>query len=205
MTPYFVAIGGSTATGKTYVLQQLMRHFQSGEITLVSMDNYYKDAADQVPDPATGLVNYDEPETLMLDLFAQHMQQLKHGQDVSIREYTFLVDRPAATITYRPAPIVVVEGIFVFWLQALQPLLDLKVYLDAEEVVKLARRIPRDMTERKLSLDYILKQYLTQVVPSNKKYVEPFRFDADIIIPNHKLVDKSVAVLANHLKAVLRG
>ena len=89
-------------------------------------------------------------------------------------------------LVFRPAPIVVVEGIFVFHFEEIAKLLDLKVYIDAQEHVKLHRRIIRDRDERGYDLADVLYRYTHHVAPTYERFIAPYKHDADIVIPNNR-------------------
>lgn len=197
---YLVGISGGSASGKTHLLQRLMTAFEPGELTLISMDHYYKDLADQAREP-DGSVNYDRPEALMLDRFAEDVGRLMRGESVSIREYTFNVPGLAPRqLTFRPAPILVFEGLYVFYPEAVRRMLNLKVFVDADEHIKLSRRIRRDVVERQLTVEEVLDQYERQVVPAYREYVEPFKFYCDIVLPNNHSLETGTQVIVNHLR-----
>ena len=119
-------------------------------------------------------------------------------------EYTFNnPDVEPKTISYAPAPIILIEGLFVFYHPSVMNRLDLRVFVEAEDHIRLARRIKRDGKERGYPVDEVLDMYLKFVAPMYRKYVEPFKHDCDIIIPNNDHMENAVDVLAHHLDAVL--
>ena len=103
-------------------------------------------------------------------------------------------------LTFNPAPVVVVEGLFVFYFPELAELLDLKVFIDAKDYVKLKRRIVRDNNERGYDLEDVLYRYEKHVAPTYEKYIEPFKSEADIIVPNNHHFSKGLDVLVSYLK-----
>jgi uridine kinase len=198
--PYFVGVSGGSASGKTYLLNQLMKRIPESQITLISQDNYYKVLEQQTRKP-DGTVNFDHPDAIDLVKFTQDLQQLMEGQSLTIQEYTF--NNPLLTpkmLTYHPAPIILVEGLFIFYKTELFDLLNLKVFVDAEEHIKLSRRIVRDYSERGYKLEEILKQYEQDVIPMYNKFVKPYKESCDIIIPNNYHMDKAIEVLLDHLQ-----
>lgn len=198
--PYLVGVSGGSASGKTYLLNQLLKRIPERFITLISQDNYYKDLElqDRKPD---GTVNFDHPDSIDLNKFVKDLELLIQGHSVSIREYTF--NNPAITpkiITYLPSRIILVEGLFIFYKPELFDLLNLKIFVDAEEHIKLSRRIIRDYSERGYQLEEILKQYEQDVIPMYNKFVRPFKESCDVIIPNNHHMDKAIEVLLDHLQ-----
>ncbi len=197
--PFIVGITGGSASGKTTFLSQLLANFAPEDICLVSQDNYYLDRDQQVKDE-NGVVNFDLPSCIDGQAFAQDILRLSQGQTVTRKEYTF--NNPKVVprqLEYRPAPIVVVEGIFVFYFEAVAKLLDLKVYIDAKEYIKLRRRIFRDKVERGYDLDDVLYRYSHHVAPTYEKYIKPFKNDAHFIIPNNTGFDVGLDVLVTYL------
>jgi uridine kinase len=198
--PYIVGITGGSASGKTFFLHSLLSRFTKDEICLISQDNYYRPLHEQVRDP-NGVVNFDLPESINFQLYARHITDLRHSRVVTMPEYTF--NNPLLTprlLTFQPSPIVVVEGIFVFHFPEIADLLDLKVFIDAKEHIKLKRRIIRDQEERNLTLEDVLYQYEMHVVPTFEKYIQPHKEDADIIINNNAHFTKGLDVLTAFLK-----
>ena len=185
-SPYVVGVTGGSASGKTQLLSWLQQLLPTEYVCLLSQDNYYKEL-NLVDRDINRTTNFDEPSIIEQEEFARDLQLLKSGKTVQRREYTF--NNPDATpkmLTFAPAPIIIVEGIFVFHFQEVDRLLDLKVFIDAKEHLKLHRRILRDINERGFSLEDVLYKYTHQVVPAYEKYIAPYQHDADLIIPNNQ-------------------
>lgn len=199
--PYLVGITGGSASGKTYFLKSLMQALPQDKVCLVSQDNYYKDLHLQ-PKDEQGVENFDKPESLDEELYTAHIKQLVSGQEVRIKEYNFnKADVEPTYITYRPAPIIIMEGIFVYHFREVAKMLDLKLFIDATEMVKIKRRIVRDNRERGYDLDDVLYRYEHHVTPTYKRFIEPYKDQADLIIPNNHHVEKSLQVVVDHLLA----
>ena len=199
-TPYIVGITGGSASGKTTFLRKLLSAFPASDICLVSQDNYYKDREHQQAD-ANGVINFDLPTCIDGHAYAQDVQRLRNGETVTRKEYTF--NNPNVEpkmLSFEPARIIVVEGIFVFYFEEVARLLDLKVFIDAKEYIKLHRRIVRDKEERGYDLDDVLYRYTQHVAPTYEKYIEPYKYDADLIVPNNQHFDKALEVLVTFLK-----
>jgi uridine kinase len=199
--PFIVGITGGSASGKTTFLNKLLTSFAPENVCLISQDNYYKSREYQTKDP-NGVVNFDLPSCIDEEAYAHDILQVSQGKTVYRTEYTF--NNPNIVpkqLEFRPAPIVVVEGIFVFYFEEIAKLLDLKVYIDAKEYIKLQRRIIRDKVERGYDLDDVLYRYAHHVAPTYEKYIKPYKNDADIIIPNNNNFEKGLEVLTTFLNA----
>ncbi len=198
--PFIVGITGGSASGKTHFLNSLLASFPAEDICLVSQDNYYKPREMQ-PRDENGVYNFDTPQSIKFDEFAKDLKDLKLGKKVQRLEYTF--NNPNATprvLTFRPAPIIVVEGLFVFYYPEVASQLNLKVFIDAKEYIKLKRRIIRDNQERGYDLDDVLYRYENHVAPTFEKYIEPFKYDADVILPNNSSFRQGLEMLITYLK-----
>ncbi|SIT91397.1 uridine kinase [Pontibacter indicus] len=202
--PFIVGITGGSASGKTTFLKRLLASFSPENICLISQDNYYKDREHQTRD-LNGVVNFDLPSCIDDEAYAQDILKLSQGETVYRKEYTF--NNPNVVpkmLEFKPAPIVVVEGIFVFYFEEIARLLDLKVYIDAKEYIKLQRRIVRDKVERGYDLDDVLYRYTHHVAPTYEKYIKPYKNDADIIIPNNEKFDRGLEVLTTFLNSKIK-
>lgn len=200
---YTVGICGGSASGKTYVLQQLQQAFLPEQLMLISQDNYYKPIDEIAPEP-DGSTNWDLPQALNLQLIREHIEALLAGKRFTVPEYGFNnPEHVPKDIDYYPAPLIAVEGHFIFHDPQLNDILDLKIFVEAEEHIKLIRRIRRDTNERNIDLDYVFWQYEHQVIPTYKRYVEPYKNEADIILPNNGQLETGLHVIVNHLQAQL--
>lgn len=200
--PYFLGISGGSASGKTYLLKKILQRYPDGIITRISTDNYYRDI-EQLPEDDEGEVNFDHPSAVDLDRLAEDLNTIQAGQTVSMREYTFNnPDKVPGVIHFEPAPIILLEGLFVFYHPGIMQKLNLKVFVEAEEYVRLSRRINRDK-DRGYGTEEVLKMYTKYVAPMYRRYVEPFKHDCDIVVPNNDHMDRAVEVISHHLDWVL--
>lgn len=198
--PYLVGITGGSASGKTTFLNRLLAAFPEDQVCLVSQDNYYHPRDQQILDDQ-GVHNFDLPASIDAAAYAADVLALSQGREVRRQEYTF--NNAATTpkqLVFRPAPIVVVEGIFVLHFAEIAKLLDLKVYIDAQEHVKLHRRIVRDRDERGYDLADVLYRYTHHVAPTYEKFIAPYKHEADVVIPNNQHFEKGLEVLIGFLK-----
>lgn len=198
--PYIIGITGGSASGKTKFLNELLNVFSSSQLCLISQDNYYRPRSEQ-PVDENGVKNFDTPQSIDFEAYAKDILALKNGKVVQREEYTFNnPDKKPEILEFHPAPIIVVEGIFVLYYPEVARLLDLKLFIDTKEHLKLKRRIIRDNEERGYDLEDVLYRYEKHVYPTYEKYIEPFKFDADIIIPNNTHFEKALEVVISHLK-----
>lgn len=203
--PYLVGITGGSASGKTTFLRKLICSFAPEDICLISQDNYYHPRENQLKDEK-GVTNFDLPSSIDSQSYAQDVFKISQGQTITRKEYTF--NNPNVVpqdLVFNPAPVVIVEGIFVFYFEEVARQLDLKVYIDAKEHVKLHRRIMRDKVERGYDLDDVLYRYLNHVAPTYEKYIKPYKDDANLIIPNNHQFERGLEVLVSFLEGKIKN
>ena len=199
-TPYIIGITGGSGSGKTRFLTKLLDQFTPAQVCLVSQDNYYRNR-DEQPVDEKGVKNFDLPDSINFKEFKKDIIALKEGRSVSRLEYTFNNPKVAPKqIELHPAPVLVVEGIFVMYDKELAEVLDLKVFIEAKDYIKLKRRIIRDDKERGYDLDDVLYRYEHHVMPTYDKYIKPYKMDADIIIPNHTDFRQAMEVLSSFIR-----
>jgi uridine kinase len=199
--PFIIGITGGSASGKTLFLSRLLRSFNSEEVCLISQDNYYL-PRDQQPKDENNVSNFDTPQSIDFDGYVNDIDNLANGIPVFRKEYTF--NNPKANprvLEFRPAPVIVVEGIFVLYDKKLADMLDLKIFIDAKDHIKLKRRIIRDKEERGYDLDDVLYRYERHVIPTYEKYILPYKHDSDLVIPNNHNFDNALEVLVTFLKS----
>lgn len=201
--PYIVGITGGSGSGKTTFLRYLSEGYSAEEVCILSMDNYYKPRTQQVYDE-NGVQNFDLVDSIDTQTFFKDIIRLVSGETIVKEEYTFnnsLAD--ADMITIKPAPVMILEGLFVMHMKDLRSLLDLKIYIEAKDALKIIRRIKRDQTERNYPLEDVLYRYESHVLPSYEKYIFPYKNDVDIIINNNGNTDAILKILRNHFDIII--
>ena len=198
--PYIIGITGGSGSGKTTFLHQLTKIFSREELCIVSQDDYYRPRMEQYVDE-NGIQNFDLPDSIDHKSFVQDIQRLIEGETISRQEYVFnnALTTPK-TLTFEPAPLLILEGLFIFHIKELQALLDLKVFIHAKEDLKIIRRIKRDRVERNYPLEDVLYRYEHHVSPTFKQYILPYKEDADIVINNNESFDEAFRVFIGFLK-----
>ncbi len=198
--PYIIGITGGSGSGKTVFLRALAAAFSNQELCIISQDDYYRPLTEQQKDE-NNIENFDIPSSINDEAFANDVKKLLNGESIQREEYMFNNDEAEPKIlTFSPAPIIIVEGIFIFHFKKISELIDLKLFVDAREELKIIRRIKRDLIERNYPVDDVLYRYEHHVSPSFKKYIEPYRPEADIIINNHNNYQNAAQLVIGFIK-----
>jgi len=198
-----IGITGGSGSGKTTFLHQLKDKMGEQKICILSADNYYLPTEVQSCDDQ-GIVNYDLPTAINRDELVRDVKRLIEGQVVEREEYTFNnPNRTPEQLSFHPAPIIILEGIFVFHYEELASMIDLKVFLYTSESTSLSRRIRRDRLERNYPLEDVLYRYENHVLPIYRKYIEPIKEQADILINNNHNFQQGLLVMEGYLNHYL--
>lgn len=192
-----IGVSGGSASGKTEIARAAARALKPAATMVLSEDDYYGDHGAS-PDFEAAHFNFDHPQSRDHKLLAKHLAALKSGKPVKAPIYDFTIHRRRSdTRTLQPAEIVFVEGIHLFCTPALRELFDIKVYVDAPDDIRLARRLLRDVNERGRTAQSVVGQYLTTVRPMHHEWTHPNRDCADLTIRN----DAAAARPSDHLTA----
>ena len=153
--PYIIGIAGGSGAGKTFFLKSLRQHFDEKALCIISQDNYYRQATEQILDE-NGQINFDRPEGIDDAAFLEDVALLSENQTVTRQEYMFNQPGVAGQIMeLKPAPVVIVEGLFIFHFPKIKEIFDLKIFINSEHQIRLERRLIRDNKERGLSEEII--------------------------------------------------
>jgi len=202
--PFVIGVAGGSGSGKTFFLNCFLNHFTDSEICLISQDDYYKPMATQ-PIDENGWINFDLPVCIDDQKLLEDLRTLIAGGNVQKKEYTFNVAEDKARIlNIKSAPIIVVEGLFIFHYQELAGLFDMRIFLDADEELTLYRRIKRDTAERGYTEDMIMYQWVNHVLPAYNAYLLPYKNTADKVILNNTHVANDILAVTEELSSELR-
>lgn len=198
---YIIGISGGSGSGKTTFVRKLKSLFSEEQVCFISLDNYYLPREEQYTDP-NGIRNFDLPQSIESERLLGDIDKLKKGDIISKKEYVFNNEQAIAEeIKISPAPVIIIEGLFIYHYPSIKDLFDLKLYIYAKDNLKLIRRIKRDRTERNYPLEDVIYRYEHHVMPSYEKYIKAYKDDADIIINNNKDLEKGLEVIAAFIRA----
>lgn len=182
-SPLILGVAGGSGSGKTTVVENIVAGIGSQKILLLEHDSYYLDLS-HLPLEERKKQNFDHPSSLETELMIRHLSALRSGYKVDIPVYDFVAHtRSDETIEASPKSIILIDGILIFSEPKLRNLMDIKLFVDTDDDVRLLRRLRRDILERGRNFNGVLNQYENFVRPMHLEFVEPSKRYADIIIP----------------------
>jgi len=202
--PVIIGIAGGSGSGKTFFLNSFLHHFKHDEVTLVSQDDYYIPAGEMTQEE-NKLYNFDLPSTIDDVQFLIDIKKLISGEAVYKKEYNF--NNPLAVVKIleiKPAPILIVEGLFILHFKEISDLLDLRIFIEADEQVALMRRIKRDGMERGYPEEDVLYKWENHVVPAYREYLLPYREHCEKIVINNKDIPDEIIRVTAEISAELK-
>ena len=192
---FLIAMSGGSGSGKSTLAEALLAHLPAGKAVMFGEDAYYlpmsfygdpKSAEERHALIAT--INYDAPQSKEVDHLVKDLRALKSGQGIDQPIYDYdRHDRSAKTRRIEPAPVLILEGIHALSMPKIRSLIDLSVYVDTPDDLRLARRIRRDVVERGRDVESVLQQYLGTVRAAHYRWTHPAKFEADLVIADEGL------------------
>jgi uridine kinase len=201
--PFVIGVAGGSGSGKTTVINHIRRGVSDDQIAFLEHDAYYRDLV-HLPFEDRARNNFDHPSSLETELLVRHLEALLEGYSVEVPIYDFANHiRKKDTRTVTPREVILIDGILILSEKELRELMDLRIFVDTDDDVRLLRRLRRDIGERGRTVDSVLVQYERFVRPMHLEFVEPSKRYADIIIPhggeNHVAIDMVNALIRNKI------
>jgi len=195
--PLILGIAGCSGSGKTTLARELTAQFNA---TLLPLDFYYI-CLGHLPPAERSLQNFDHPDSLEHTLLVEHINDLANNRPIERPLYDFATHTRVSgrTETIHPAPVLIVEGILALHYEALRPLYDFSIYVNAPNKICLNRRIYRDMRERGRTEESVRAQFEATAKPMADLYVLPSAVHASIIVEGTDALDWSVEQILKRL------
>lgn len=198
-------MAGGSASGKTTFLHALRERFGVDQLAIVSQDHYYKALSEQERD-GNGEINFDLPSGVDFQRLISDLKKLKKGKKVELVEYTFNnPNKFPEKIDIEPAPVIMVEGLFIYTESKLSRMFDLTLFIEARRDVMFERRLARDLDERGMTREQIEYQWYNHVLPSFEQHLLPYRDEVDMIIVNNRHITTSIGVIEDHIQSRVNG
>ena len=177
-----IGIAGGSGSGKTTVVKAITEQLKEN-VVVIPQDSYYKDLG-HLSEEEKRVYNFDHPDSIDFDLLRSQLKELREGRTVEQPIYSYITcGRSHETLTVKPAEVIIVEGILIFTDPKLRKLMDIKIFVDADDDDRLMRVMSRDIVERGKTVEWVIERYSNTVKPMYLQFIEPSKRYADIIIP----------------------
>ncbi|KAK7346586.1 hypothetical protein VNO80_21109 [Phaseolus coccineus] len=202
--PFIIGVAGGTASGKTTVCDIIIQQLKDHRVVLLCQDSFYRgltnDELKRVHE-----YNFDHPNAFDTEQLVETLDQLKSGQSVQIPIYDFKLHQRSTDRSRQVngSDVIIMEGILVFHEQRVRNMMNMKIFVDADPDVRLARRIKRDTVERGRDVQSVLEQYAKFVKPAYEDFILPSKKYADIIIPRGGENRVAIDLIVQHIRTKL--
>ena len=201
-TPFIIGVAGGSGSGKTTVTAKVLETIGPDMAAVIVQDYYYRDQAHLTFEQRLA-TNYDHPHAFDWPLLIEHIEDLLAGRAIEMPVYDFTNHtRASHTITVKPAPVIVIEGLFPLYDATLRDMMSLKIFVDTDPDVRFIRRLQRDIRERGRSADHVIEHYLATVRPMHNQFIEPTKRFADVILP-HGANDPAVDIITTKVASLI--
>ena len=203
MKPILILVAGGTASGKTTVVDKIIKRLNSKDVQVVRFDDYYKDLSN-LPIEERAKTNFDHPLSLDIDLMYDNIKLLLDGNEIRKPLYDFKThSRLKETELIKPSKVIIVEGIFSLYDSRLRDLASIKIFVESDDDIRFIRRLKRDINERGRTLESVIEQYLKTVKPMYHEFIKPTKRYADIIIPNDNNHEVAVDLILTKVTQII--
>ena len=198
-----IGIAGGTGSGKTSVANAILAEFSSSEVVLIQQDSYYKDLKHLHIDERE-TVNFDHPDAVDFNELSEDLQLIIAGETAKIPIYDFNTHtRTHKTLTIENHHIIVLEGILALFNEKIRNMMDIKLYVDTPDDIRIIRRIKRDINKRGRTFESVIEQYYNTVRPMHEQFVEPSKKYANIIIPEGAHNKVAIDIIRTKIVSIL--
>ena len=200
-----IGIAGGTGSGKTTVVKRIAKALPPHCAAVVPLDSYYNDTTGLTPEERAA-INFDHPDACDWKLLTEHIKRLKNGEAIEQPTYSYIEsNRQKETVHVEPKPVIIIEGIMALHYKKLRDMMDLKIFVDTDDDVRLIRNIRRDVVERGRTVDMVLNRYEKVLKPMHEQFIEPTKKFADLIIPWGGDNKTGIHILKTYIEGIVTG
>ncbi|MBF0701351.1 uridine kinase [Ligilactobacillus murinus] len=202
--PIIIGVTGGSGSGKTSVSRAIFDQLHGHSLMMLQEDSYYK-SQDDIPFEERTKVNYDHPNAFDTDLLIEQLEDLLSWKTIEIPVYDYAAHtRSKEVLVQEPREVIIVEGILTLNDARLRDLMDIKIFVDTDDDIRIIRRIQRDIEERGRTLQSVIDQYLETVKPMYHQFIEPSKRYADIIVPEGGENQVAIDLLVTKVRDIIR-
>ncbi|HWF18289.1 MAG TPA: uridine kinase [Verrucomicrobiae bacterium] len=179
--PYLVAIVGGSASGKSWLTDQL-QNLLGDKAARLSLDDFYRDRS-HLPPGRRARINYDHPRAIDWQSVERVLQDCLAGRVARVPSYDFAThSRGSTSQSLRPKPVILMEGLWLLRRRSLRRIFNLSIYIDCPAKTRVARRMARDVALRGRTRESVRRQFMENVEPMHAVHVVPQARWADICL-----------------------
>jgi len=198
-----IGIAGGTGSGKTSVANAILAEFPNNEVVLIQQDSYYHNLKHLSQDERA-LVNFDHPDAVDFKRLSHDLKMLISGESTHIPIYDFNTHtRKDETRPVGNHHIIVLEGILALFEESIRQMMDIKLYIDTPDDIRIIRRIKRDINKRGRTFESVIEQYYSTVRPMHEQFVDPSKKYADVIIPEGAHNKVAIDIIRTKIVSIL--
>ena len=202
--PVIIGVTGGSGSGKTTVSRAIFEQLHSHSLLMLQEDSYYNDQSD-MPFEERIKTNYDHPNAFDTELLVKQLKDLLDWKTIEKPIYDYTEHTRSSEVEkVEPKEVIILEGILVLNDPALRDLMDIKIFVDTDDDIRIIRRIQRDIEERGRSLQSVIDQYKSTVKPMYHQFIEPTKRYADIIVPEGGENQVAIDLLVTKVRDILR-
>jgi uridine kinase len=199
-----IGIAGGSGSGKTTVVKAITEQLKEN-VVVIPQDSYYKDLG-HLSEEEKRVHNFDHPDSIDFDLLRSQLKELREGRTVEQPIYSYITcGRSQETLSIKPADVIIVEGILIFTDPKLRKLMDIKIFVDADDDDRLMRVMSRDIVERGKTVEWVIERYSNTVKPMYLQFIEPSKRYADLIIPQGGHNKVAIDIISATIEKSLAG
>jgi uridine kinase len=188
-----VAIVGGSGSGKTWLAEKIQA-LLGPECARLSLDDFYLDRS-HLPPQRRETLNFDRPQAIDWRLLEQALANVLRGRPTRVPAYDFRTHtRLPRHGILRPAPIILVEGLWLLRRPSVRRLFEFKIFLECPMRTRLHRRVQRDLLTRARNRLSVSRQFRRTVEPMHGRFVAPQIRRADLVLSTTRSIDvKTIA------------
>lgn len=200
-----IGIAGGTGSGKTTVVNKIVESLPPDYVAVVPQDSYYNDTTG-LTDEERKAINFDHPDAFDWKLLIKHISELREGRAIEQPTYSYLIsNRLPETIHVEPRPVIIVEGIMALVNRKLRDMMDLKIFVDCDDDIRLIRNIQRDTIDRGRTVTMVMDRYMKVLKPMHEQFIEPSKRFANIILPAGVSNNPGIDIVCKYIERLIHN
>ncbi|KAI9207226.1 putative uridine-cytidine kinase-like protein [Polychytrium aggregatum] len=210
--PILIGVTGGSSAGKGEVCDQIKsilvsKGLSPESIVFIRQENFYKTLVGEcLLSAQKGDYNFDHPDAFDWPLLESVIKDLHQGLPVKLPIYNFKTyERLPETTEISCPKVAIFTGIHMLYERHIREALALKIFVDVDSDLRLARQVIRDTEDRHShKLETVLLHYVKFSKPAFEDFILPSKRYADMIIPRGKDNEVAIQLLAYHIVDTLQ-